>query len=271
MHAETTKFNEILWDYYAAHARHDLPWRRAEQDGSFNPYKILVSELMLQQTQVARVIPKFNEFLIKFPDFATLAAAPLGEVLKAWSGLGYNRRAKFLWQAASYVQTELQGVFPSTQPELIKLSGVGKSTAGAILAYAFNEPVVFVETNIRTAYIHHFFQDQTDVPDAAIQDLVAATIDREHPREFYWALMDYGSYLKQTVGNLSRHSKAYAKQSAFEGSRRQVRGQILRALAEGHKDQQRLVATIPDGRLNEVLQDLLEEQLIRQHTGMWSL
>lgn len=226
---------------------------------------------MLQQTQVARVIPKFNEFLINFPDLATLAAAPLSDVLKAWSGLGYNRRAKFLWQAASYVQTELQGVFPSTQPELIKLPGVGKNTAGAILAYAFNEPVVFVETNIRTVYIHHFFQDQTDVPDAAIQDLVAATLDREHPREFYWALMDYGSNLKQTVGNLSRHSKGYAKQSAFEGSRRQVRGQILRALADGPKNQQQLSTIVADDRLPEVLQDLLGEQLIQHSHGVWTL
>lgn len=271
MHGETTKFNEILWDFYASHARHTLPWRQAESDGTYSPYKILVSELMLQQTQVARVIPKFNEFLIKFPDFAALATAPLGEVLKAWSGLGYNRRAKFLWQAAQMVQQEWGGVCPTTQQELVKLPGVGQNTAGAILAYAFNAPVIFIETNVRTVYIHHFFQDQTDVPDAAIHELVTATLDTEHPREFYWALMDYGAHLKQTVGNVSRHSKGYVKQSKFAGSRRQVRGQILRSLAAGEATGQELQDSIADDRVSEVLQELLREQLVQHQQGVWSL
>lgn len=271
MHTETTKFNEMLWEFYAAHGRHNLPWRRAEPDGSFDPYKILVSELMLQQTQVARVIPKFNEFLMKFPDFAALATAPLAEVLKTWTGLGYNRRAKFLWQSAQLVQADFGGLCPRGLESLVKLPGVGKNTAGAIMAYAFNEPVVFLETNVRTVYIHHFFQDQVDVPDGAIRDSVQATLDQEQPREFYWALMDYGSYLKQTVGNLSCYSKGYAKQSKFDGSRRQVRGQVLRLLAVGPATGQALAASIPDDRLPAVLQDLLNEELVQHKNGVWSL
>lgn len=271
MDAETTKFNEILWAHYAAHGRHDLPWRQPEADGTFDPYKVLVSELMLQQTQAARVVPKFHEFLMKFPTSKSLAGAPLGEVLKLWSGLGYNRRAKFLWQAAQMVEQDYESVFPSTLQPLVQLPGVGKNTAGAILAYAFNEPVVFIETNVRTVYIHHFFHDQTNIPDALIAKKLTATLDHEHPREFYWALMDYGSYLKQTVGNLSRHSKSYAKQSTFAGSRRQVRGQVLRVLASSSQTDQELAALINDERLPSVLADLQQEGLIRRRAGTWML
>lgn len=272
MNSQTTaKFNELLWDFYAQNGRLLLPWRQPEADGSFNPYKILVSELMLQQTQVARVTPKFNEFLMKFPTVDTLAQAPLSDVLKVWSGLGYNRRAKFLWQAAQRIQDQGGGIFPTSLEALVLLPGVGPNTAGAIMAYAYNQPVVFIETNIRTVYIHHFFADQTDVPDKAIRELVAATLDHEHPREFYWALMDYGTHLKQTIGNASRHSKSYSKQSKFEGSRRQVRGQVLRTLAQGAMTTPELAADIADERLEAVLQDLLKEGLIQQRDGYWHL
>lgn len=271
MHAETTKFNEILWVYYAAHGRHDLPWRQPELDGTFNPYKILVSELMLQQTQVKRVIPKYHEFLMKFPTSARLAAAPLADVITLWSGLGYNRRAKFLWQAAQIIEQDFNSRFPTDFADLVKLPGVGKNTAGAIEAYAFNQPTVFIETNVRTVYIHHFFRDQSDIPDAAIHELLQMTLDTEQPREFYWALMDYGSYLKQTVGNVSRYSKGYVKQSTFKGSRRQVRGQVLRALASGSMTEQELAAGISDDRLPTVLQDLVAEQLIVQRDGHYDL
>lgn len=255
---ETTKFNEILMQYYADYGRYDLPWRQPEPDGRFDPYKIMVSELMLQQTQVARVIPKFNEFLINFPDVDHLATAPLSEVLLAWSGLGYNRRAKFLWQAAQ----SITGHFPQTSEDLVKLPGIGKNTAGAILAYAYNQPVLFLETNVRTVYIHHFFQDQIEVPDAEIVKTLAATLDQTNPREFYWALMDYGTYLKKTVGNLSRYAKGYAKQSKFEGSRRQIRGQVLKFLATQSLTLPELADRIPDERLAAVVSDLLAEKLI---------
>jgi len=263
-HTEITQFAETLWDYYAHHARHNLPWRQPQADGSFDPYKILVSELMLQQTQVGRVLPKFNEFLMKFPTTADLAAAPLAEVLSVWNGLGYNRRAKYLWQAAQLLQSDLQGVFPTTLAGLTLLPGVGKNTAGAIMAYAFNQPVIFVETNIRTVYIHHFFKDQTNVSDVAIGEYLQATLDHEQPREFYWALMDYGAHLKQTIGNVSRHSRGYAKQSKFEGSRRQIRGHVIRTLSVAPATRNQLQAAVNDERLAEVLTALTQEGLIRR-------
>lgn len=255
-------FQETLWDYYARHGRSGLPWRYPEPDGSFDPYKIMVSELMLQQTQVSRVVPKYHEFLQRFPTAKALAAAELGDVLRVWQGLGYNRRAKFLWQAAQMVEGLKH--FPDTPEGLIKLPGIGANTAGAILAYAYGRPVVFVETNVRTVYIHHFFAGRSDITDKEILELVTQTLDREHPREFYWALMDYGSYLKAKLGNLNKASKHYAKQSAFHGSRRQIRGQVLRELGRGTRTAKELRAAIPDRRLPDVLDDLANEGLIRR-------
>lgn len=266
---QKAEFLEKLWDFYAKSGRTTLPWRLPEADASFDPYKIMVSELMLQQTQVLRVIPKYHAFLERFPTVQTLAQAELGDVLREWQGLGYNRRAKFLWQAAQVVQE--RGSFPSTLAELVKLPGVGANTAGAILAYAFNQPAVFIETNVRTVYIHHFLADRSDVHDKEIQELVSATLDHEQPREFYWALMDYGSNLKATVGNLNKVSKHYAKQSKFEGSRRQVRGAVLRALGSKTQTVAELHALIPDNRLDGVLHDLVSEGLARENAGVYSL
>lgn len=262
-------FLETLWEYYAAHGRGELPWRQPQPDGSFDPYRIMVSELMLQQTQVARVIPKYQAFLGRFPDAAALAAAELGDVLREWQGLGYNRRAKFLWQAAQAIAAA--GFFPDTQAGLVSLPGVGVNTAGAIMAYAYDAPAVFVETNVRTVYIHHFFADRSDVTDKEVLALVERTLDREHPREFYWALMDYGTHLKTTVGNLNRASRHYARQSKFQGSRRQLRGAVIRTLGETPQTAEALQATYPDPRLLEVLTELLAEKMIRQTDGQYWL
>lgn len=264
-------FIETLYGYYRQYGRHDLPWRLPEADGSFDPYKILVSEIMLQQTQVPRVIPKYHEFLTRFPSFDPLADASLGDVLIAWQGLGYNRRAKFLWQAAQIVVREFGVTLPRDQLMLQKLPGIGHNTAGAILAYVYNEPAVFIETNIRTVYIHHFFHDQTGVTDQDILDLVEETLDHANPREFYWALMDYGAYLKQTVGNLSRASKAYSKQSKFHGSLRQLRGKVLRQLAGGRQPEAVLLELLDDERAVDALDQLLEEGLIMKVNGHYRL
>ena len=140
-------FQSMVWDYFETHGRHDLPWR-LPTDRGFDPYAIMVSEIMLQQTQVGRVIPKFQAFMKQFPTVQALASAPLSDVLQAWSGLGYNRRAKFLWQAAQQVVTDYAGVMPKTLEDLVRLPGIGKNTAGAIMAYAYDQPVYFIETNI---------------------------------------------------------------------------------------------------------------------------
>ncbi len=252
-------FLEELWAYYGKHARHDLPWRISEANRTFDPYKILVSEIMLQQTQVQRVTTKYNEFLATFPTVEALAEAQLGDVLRMWQGLGYNRRAKYLWEAAKRIAD--LGKFPSEYHGLVALPGIGPNTAGAILAYAYNQPALFIETNVRTVYIHAFFNDENEVTDKAILEVLKETIDQEQPREFYWALMDYGSYLKKHVRNNSQ-SKHYTKQSKFEGSNRQIRGMVLRELAEGKKSMALLTKQIDDKRLTTIIETLEQEEMI---------
>jgi A/G-specific adenine glycosylase len=256
-------FQKLIWDYYHAHKR-PMPWRDQP-----TPYYVVVSELMLQQTQVPRVLPKFTEFTTRFPDFASLASASLGDVLAAWSGLGYNRRAKFLWQLAQQVRGEL----PAAVEALTQLPGIGPNTAGAIMAYVYNQPVVFVETNIRTVFIHHFFADHpADVTDAQIRELVTKTLPSDNPREWYWALMDYGTHLKATNGRRVTKVHNYKPQSTFAGSRRQVRGQVLKLLVGSVVlSTSELQTVITDERLSGVLEDLAKEQLISGNMAGWHL
>lgn len=269
--AAVTQFQQTVWQHFELFGRHDLPWRSPEVNGLFDPYKILVSEVMLQQTQVSRVVPKYLEFLDAFPDSTALANAKLAQVLRVWNGLGYNRRAKFLWQAAQAVQQNHGGQFPTEIAELVKLPGVGKNTAGAIAAYAFNQPVPFVETNIRTVYIFHFFENRQNISDVEILEVITKTIDPHNSRTWHWALMDYGSFLKQSVGNLSKLSKSYAKQSPFNGSTRQIRGQVIRLLSTKPMTKAALAKAVHDERLDAVLDDLLKEALIKKSASTYSL
>lgn len=262
---------ENAWEYYRQHGRHTLPWRQPEADGSFSPYTIWVSEIMLQQTQVSRVVPKYEQFIAQFPDTPTLAAASLGEVLTAWQGLGYNRRAKYLWQAAQQLMAEHGGRLPHDHTVLSALPGIGANTAGAIQAYAFNAPAVFVETNIRTVFIYYCFAGQERVSDTAIRSLVDQTLDREQPRVWYWALMDYGSFLKQTVGNISRNSHAYTRQSPFRGSARQLRGQVLRVLATAACSRDELLRQLGDPRGEAIVAALEREGLIQCRGQLYQL
>lgn len=218
------KFKTIIWNGYKSSGR-DLPWRHTT-----SPYPIFISEIMLQQTQVERVIPKYQAFLKDFPNFRSLAKSTNRNILKAWQGLGYNRRALYLKKIAEIIKKRHKGKIPRNSEELIMLPGIGKNTAGAILAYAFNIPVPFVETNIRRAYIYHFFPRKKKVSDADILALVERTMDTQNPREWYWALMDYGSMLAKKVLNPNRQSAGYKKQLRFEGSDRQLRGRIVRIL-----------------------------------------
>jgi len=264
-------FRTTVWAHYANEERHDLPWRQAQPDGSFNAYKIMVSEIMLQQTQVKRVIPKYQDFILKFPDVAHLSAAPQGEVLKIWNGLGYNRRAKFLHLAAREIVNHYGGTVPTATVELIQLPGIGSNTAGAIRAYAFNQPAVFIETNIRSVFIHHFFDQQTLVHDQNILEQIHRTLDQERPREWYWALMDYGMYLKQTIPNPAQRSKHYTKQSQFQGSWRQLRGRVLRLLSDHPYSKTSLQDALDDKRLPSVLRELLDEDLIQRRGARYCL
>ena len=259
---EVTEFQRMLTQRGEELYR-TMPWREDTR-----PYYVLVSELMLQQTQVPRVVPKFEAFIAVFPDEKALAAATLADVLKLWQGLGYNRRAKFLHQAAQMIVKEFDGAFPETLEDILRLPGVGKNTAGAILAYAFNQPAIYVETNVRTVYIHHFFADNSAVDDKQIIELLETTIDRENPRAFYQNLMDYGSWLKaQGVRNISQ-SKHYKKQSPLKGSVREVRGQIIAALAAGAMPEDDLRQhTAADERFRPALEGLLKDGLVEYSRG----
>jgi A/G-specific adenine glycosylase len=221
---EVAAFQKTVCAHYARHGR-DLPWRCTK-----DPYRILVSEVMLQQTQVERVIPKYRLFLKTFKTAHSLASAPLSAVLRLWQGLGYNRRGKFLHEAAKIIMREHKGRFPKTSEFIEKLPGVGHYTARAISTFAHNLPEVFIETNIRTVYLHHFFKNKTGVSDRAVLQYVQQTLDRENPREWYWALMDYGAWLKKEHGNANRRSAQYTTQSKFEGSNRQIRGLVIKTV-----------------------------------------
>ncbi len=205
-------FKKTVWSYYKKNRR-DFPWRQTR-----DPYKILVSEIMLQQTQTPRVIFKYEEFITAFPTLESLAKAPLKKVLLLWQGLGYNRRAVNLQKATQIIISHHKGKFPRDYTSLIDLPGVGPATAGDIMAFAWNKPVVVIETNIRTVFIHSFFKDEKDVHDKDILPLIEKTLDTKKPRDWYYALMDYGTMLKKTQINPSRRSKHYSKQSPFKGS-----------------------------------------------------
>lgn len=259
---DTQEFQEIIWQKGNELFR-PMPWREDTR-----PYYVLVSEIMLQQTQVERVIPKFEAFIDKFPSTKELAKASLADVLTMWSGLGYNRRAKFLHEAAQMIENEFGGTFPDTLQELVKLPGVGVNTAGAIVAYSFNHPVSFIETNVRTVYFYHFFRDDVEVSDKVLKDLVDTTRDEEHPREWYWALMDYGSFLKRQGAGMNTKSRHYKKQAPLKGSIREIRGQILKALTVEDKSLEALKASVEyDERFTAALDGLIKDGLVRETSG----
>lgn len=188
---------------------------------------------MLQQTQVGRVIGKYADFIAAYPDFLSIEKAPLRGILRVWQGLGYNRRALALKEIAARVMRDFNGVLPDSVDTLAALPGIGRATASAICAFAFDSPSVFVETNIRRVFTHFFFRGRYDVRDADILPLVERTLDTRNPREWYYALMDYGVLLKRSLPGLNRQSAHYQKQAPFQGSNRQMRGRILKILVHG--------------------------------------
>jgi A/G-specific adenine glycosylase len=221
---EAARFRKTIYDYYREHGRR-LPWRE-----DCKPYRVLVSEIMLQQTQVERVLSKFNEFIARFPDLISLSEASLPQILAVWQGLGYNRRAMSLHRISRIVVGKFHGDVPKSKDRLQTLPGIGWATAGAIQAFAFNKPAIFMETNIRRVFIHFFFKGVEGVRDLEILPLVEKTLDGDDPRNWYYALMDYGAMLKKAEVNPNRRSAHYKRQAPFQGSDRQIRGLILRTL-----------------------------------------
>lgn len=229
---------------------------------------------MLQQTQVERVLPKYRAFVKRWPNAKRLASASLADVLKAWQGLGYNRRAKFLHECCKVVAITHKGKWPQSYAALQALPGIGPYTAGAVMAFAYNEPVPIVETNIRTVFLHHFFQDQTDVTETDLLRYIEVTLDVQNPREWYWALMDYGAHLKKTYGNPNNRAQSYAKQSTFKNSDRQIRGAIIRELTQAQATRNALVkklSSFSDIRIDAQLEKLTAEQMISKYKQTYRL
>jgi len=263
------KFAKTVWEYYEQSGRVNLPWRHTN-----DPYKILVSEVMLQQTQVERVIPKYTAFLKKFPTTSKLAKASLAEVLIMWQGLGYNRRAKMLHLCAEVIQSRYKGKFPSTQEALLELPGIGPYTCSAVLAFAFNIPTTLIETNVRSVYLHHFFSDKEGISDTEILKYVTKTLDAQNPREWYYALMDYGSYIKKEFGNPNKRSAHHSIQSTFKGSDRQIRGAIVRLLSSGSKTREELhfaLSSFEDIRVDAQIEKLVTEKMIVKKNAKYQL
>ena len=245
-----------------------MPWRKTH-----DVYKILVSEVMLQQTQVERVIPFYKKFIKQFPTAKKLAAAPLSDVLKTWQGLGYNRRAKMLHSAAKeLVATRFDLGDSDLRSNLVaileELPGVGPYTARAVAAFAYNQDVIFVETNIRTAVIHHFFQNKKKVADAEIEKILVQALPKGKSREWYSALMDYGAHLKRSGVKLNAKVLHLIKQKPFKGSTREARGAILREFTGGATSRARLTNLLGPSRRTQMktaLAALISEGLISEN------
>jgi A/G-specific adenine glycosylase len=262
-------FKKIIWAHYCRAGRTNLPWRHTR-----DPYAILVSEIMLQQTQVARITEYYKKFLARFPNFRALVRARQSDVLRVWQGLGYNRRAIFLQRTAKIVVEQYGGKLPNNREAFESLPGIGKGTSGSLMAFTFNQPEVFIETNIRRVFIYFFFPRRRTVTDAELERYIERSVDKKNPREWYWALMDYGAAMLvaeaapgRAVKNPNRRSAHYKKQSAFAGSDRELRGNIVRSTLAAKKNKieakellQKL--NIPPTRFKKIVRALEKEGFI---------
>jgi len=270
-----TKFKKTVWSYYRAHRR-EMPWR-----GDITPYRVVVSEMMLQQTQVSRITKKFESWMRRFPDWQTLSDAPIKDVLREWSGLGYNRRALYLKRIAEMIMADpardLKAVMSAR-----KLPGIGPNTAGAIRAFAFNEPVPFIETNIRSVFIHFFFSKKRGkVRDDEIMLLIRRALSdktiKTHAREWYYALMDYGAHLKSRIAgtsNPSRKSVHHVRQKPFKGSNRELRSNILKSVMAGPAGEAALVRRFkewPAKQTKENIGDLVREGFMVKRGSVYTI
>ncbi|MDR2479582.1 MAG: A/G-specific adenine glycosylase [Treponema sp.] len=264
---DITEFRTIILSNYEKAGR-VFPWRGAA------PWGVMVSEFMLQQTQTERVIPYYERWMRLWPAPAALAEASMEEALREWSGLGYNRRCRFLKNCAAIIASEMKGKIPETPETLLPLPGVGPYIAGAVSCFAYNYPALFIETNIRSAVIHFFFPDRGDVKDSEIVPVLEAALLHEDPRRWYYALMDYGAALKKLVPNPSRRSAHYVKQSPFKGSFRQARGKVLKTLVStgpGSMEEIGNKSGLEEEELYRVLEVLEKESMVAEEGGIYRI
>lgn len=275
--AALASFREKVWERGRALYR-DLPWRNTR-----DAYAVMLSEVMLQQTQVARVLGRWEQWLDAFPTVADLAAAPLPPVLELWQGMGYNRRALNLKRCAEEVMGRFGGEIPRSNADLQSLPGIGPATAAGVRVFAYAEPDLYLETNVRAVFLHELFPDEETVSDAELRPLVVATCPQgPEVRDWYYALLDYGAHLKKTLPNPSRRSKQHSIQSKFEGSRRQKRAYLLRRVLEGAATTEALAedlnaaetaagrTAVPTDEVAGILRELEQEGFIVARDGQWS-
>jgi A/G-specific adenine glycosylase len=267
--SQKKQFNSFLSIWYKTNGRADLPWRVNQ-----TPYRVFISEIMLQQTQVTRVVDKFNAWMILFPNIKAAVQASQTDILSAWQGLGYNRRGLYTHKACKEILNRFSGAIPIKKEELESLPGIGPYTAGAICAFAFNQPTVFIETNIRRVVIYHFFKNKQNINDKEILVVVKQLLPKNDAKNWYAAIMDYGATLPKIIKtNPNKQSKTYTKQSKFKGSNRQIRGEVLRQLLK--KSPQDLLSLLTVAKelkgqaeldidtLKEILEKMQKEDLVQ--------
>lgn len=274
--AKLDAFIETIWEQGRELYR-DLPWRN-----TYDPYAILLSEVMLQQTQVSRVMGRWEQWLDTFPTITELAAAPLPPVLELWQGMGYNRRALNLKRCAEEVVAIHDGVIPSDKKALLALPGIGPSTSAGVRIFAFQQPDMYLETNVRAVFIHEFFGEHEVVSDKQLVPLVEMACPQDAcVRDWYYALLDYGAYLKKTMANPTRKSKHYTRQSKFEGSHRQKRAYLLRRVIDDGLTSEELLRDLAHGEreagreepspeeVEAILAELEREGFIMRQGDVW--
>lgn len=264
-------FQSYIFFWWETHKR-DLPWRHTS-----DPYSVLVSEIMLQQTQVSRVVDKYTQFLHVFPDIHTLADASKAEVIRLWKGLGYNRRALYLKRAAEVLWTSYEGQFPQSEDVLRTLPGIGKYTARAVLVFSFRRDVAMVDTNIRNI-ITDFFYDGIRQKESVIEQKASELVPPGKSWEWHQALMDYGAL------ELSKRRKISARiirkttmPIPFRGTQRFLRGRILDLIREEPMSQKRLITLITKtygkntDKIHTAISDMVREGLLTRREGKVSL
>jgi A/G-specific adenine glycosylase len=262
------EFKQIIYSHYEKNTR-KFPWRE-----NTSPWGVMVSEFMLQQTQVQRVVPFWERWMKHWPKVEDMAKASMKETLREWNGLGYNRRGYFLKKSAEIIARDFDGRVPGVPLSLLHLPGIGPYMAGAIPCFAYNYPAVFIETNIRSTLIHFFFPERTDVKDNELNPILNAVLDRKNPRKWYYALMDYGAMLKKNTENPGRRSAHYVRQSPFNGSFRQLRGKVLKALVSmgpSKAEEIGMISKIDGEELYKVLGILEKEAMVCETGGIYSI
>jgi A/G-specific adenine glycosylase len=262
------EFRDSIYSYYEKAGR-KFPWR-----GNTTPWGVLVSEFMLQQTQTDRALAYWKRWMKRWPTPESLAEASMEDALREWNGLGYNRRGRYVKECAGLITRKYGGKVPDTPAGLLILPGIGPYTAGAIACFAYNYSSVFIETNIRAVLIHFFFQDRETVADRELIPILDETLDRRDPRSWYWALMDYGAALKKVTVNPNRKSAHYTRQSRFEGSFRQLRGNLIKSLlSQGPGTAEDLIRRtgIGEENLYKVLEVLQKDLMVAEKEGLYTI